>query len=544
MANLFIHPSDEGVIQAATNTPPCTREVGRWVLIATILGSSMAMIDGTAVNVALPVLQRSLNADVSQAQWIVEAYALFLGSLILVGGSLGDLFGRKRIFALGIVIFALASTVCGLSQNSVELILARAIQGMGGALMVPGSLAIIGATFSKEQRWQAIGTWSGFTVITGALGPVLGGWLVENASWRGIFFLNIPLALVALGVLFWRVPESRDEDVSERLDWPGALLTVIGLGGVVSGLITSTDLGLGSPLVLSLVALGILALLAFVAWEIRHPRPLIPLELFRSRAFSGANVFTLLIYSAIGALAFFLPFNLIQVQGYGPAAAGAALLPMILIIFALSRWSGGLARRFGARIPLVVGPLITAGGFFLMARAGIGRSYWVTFFPAVTLLGLGFAISTPSLTNTVMGAVEARHAGLASGVNNAVSRIAALLSVAVLNIVFLMVFTSSLEGNLALLNLPPGLQQQIMAQSTKLGAILIPAGTTTQIHTALTQSIAQAFVTSFQVIMFIAIGLALVSSLIAWLTVPSPEKAEEASENVGSRETQRTVPQT
>lgn len=537
MANLIRHPSDEGVIHAAPDTAPSSKEVGRWVLVATILGSSMAMIDGTAVNVALPVLQRSLNASVSQAQWIVEAYALFLGALILVGGSLGDLFGRKRIFAIGITIFVLASTACGLSQNSTELILARAIQGIGGALMVPGSLAIIGSTFSKEQRGRAIGTWSGFTVITGALGPVLGGWLVGNVSWRGVFFLNIPLALAVLVILFWRVPESRDDDASDKLDWLGSILAVVGLGGIVGGLITSTDLGLGHPLVLGLLISGIIALGAFVFWEARHPHPLVPLSLFRSRAFSGANAFTLLLYSAAGALTFFLPFNLIQVQGYSPAAAGAALLPMILIVFALSRWSGGLASRFGARVPLIVGPLITATGFALMARTGLGGSYWTTFFPAVALMGLGFSISTPSLTTTVMGAVETRHAGLASGVNNAVARIAALLSVAVLGIVFLAVFSSNFASHLAASGLPVGLQQQMLAQSSKLGAIRIPAGVSSQGHAILAQSIAESFVGSFQVIMFIALGLALMGSLIAWLTISAPERVKKVGSEAQTRST-------
>jgi MFS family permease len=267
MANLIRHPSDEGVIYAAPDTAPCTRNVGRWVLAATILGSSMAMIDGTAVNVALPVLQKSLNATAADVQWVVEAYALFLAALILVGGSLGDLFGRKRIFAIGIVLFAVASAGCGFSQSITQLILTRAVQGVGGAMMIPGSLAMISTTFSKEQRGQAIGTWSAFTVITGALGPVVGGWLVEYASWRGVFFLNLPLAVVVLTVLFLRVPESRDESIKRHLDWVGALLVTLGLGGIVYGLITASDLGLGNPFVLLSIAIGGLSLVAFLYWE-------------------------------------------------------------------------------------------------------------------------------------------------------------------------------------------------------------------------------------------------------------------------------------
>src|SRR5256712_889838 len=283
-------PCDEGVIQAGPSTKPCAPDVGAWVLVATILASSMAFIDGSVVNVALPVIQKELNATTSDVQWIVEAYSLFLAALILVGGSLGDSFGRRRIFAIGIAVFALASIWCGLSPNVLQLIVARAIQGIGGALLVPGSLAIISASFSKDQRGRAIGTWSGFTSITSLVGPVLGGVLVEYASWRWVFFLNVPLAAIVLSVLFWRVPESRDEDATGGLDWWGTLLVTIGLGAIVYGLIEAGNLGLGSPVVLSTVAVGIAALVAFILVEARIQAPMVPLGLFRSRTFSGANL--------------------------------------------------------------------------------------------------------------------------------------------------------------------------------------------------------------------------------------------------------------
>jgi EmrB/QacA subfamily drug resistance transporter len=480
----------------------------------------MAMIDGTAVNVALPIIQKSLNATVIDVQWIVESYALFLAALLLVGGSLGDLFGRKRIFAVGVIIFALASVACGLAQSISLLIIARALQGVGGALMIPGSLALISTTFSQEQRGRAIGTWSGFTVITGALGPVLGGWLAENVSWRGVFFLNIPLAIIVLAVLFWHVPESQHK--STVLDWRGALLTVVALSAVVYGLITSSSLNLNYPVVLTSLGVGLIALILFLIWEDHSRSPMIPLTLFSSKVFSGANIFTLLLYSAFGAFLFFFPFNLIQVQGYSATLAGAALLPMILIVFFLSRWSGGLVNRYGARLPLVIGSMIVALSFVLYAVPTVGGSYWTTFFPAVVVQGIGIAITTTPLTTVVMGAVEVSRAGLASGINNAMSRIAAVLSVAGLSIVVLNVFISNLDSHLVTLTVSSGVRQQLDMQSTKLADMQIPLSVSGQVRAVLEGVITNAFVSSFRVIMLICAGLAIASAVTAWITIKVP----------------------
>jgi len=520
MANILKSPCDEGVIQSAQAPSPCVKKLRPWILAATIIGSSMVFIDGTVVNVALPVLQADLGASVTDVQWIVEAYALFLAALILVGGSLGDHFGRRRIFATGIALFAAASVWCGLAPGSKQLIMARAVQGIGGALLVPGSLAIISASFSQEQRGRAIGTWSGATAITGALGPVLGGWLIETFSWRWIFFINIPLALVVIGILFWRVPESRGQEQAGRLDWLGALLATVGLGSLIYGLIESPTLGFGHPLVLSSLALGIVVLPVFLMVEARSPGPMIPLHLFRSRTFSGANLLTLLLYAALSGMLFFLPFNLIQVQGYSATAAGAAFLPLILLLFLLSRWAGGLVSRYGARLPLTVGPTIAAAGFALFALPDIGGSYWTTFFPAIVLLGMGMAVSVAPLTTAVMAAVELRHAGMASGINNAASRTAGLLAIAVFGIFMLSAFNRSLDRRLHTFELPPAIEKEIDEQRIRLAALEISSEIDEELRLALEQAITDSFVDSFRLITLLAVALAGASAVVGWCMIP------------------------
>ena len=514
MATVGKPPCDEGVIWSGKAEAPCDPRSGPWILAATIIGSSMAFIDSTVTNVALPALQQELGATAVDAQWIVESYALLLAALILVGGSLGDHYGRRRIYVLGITLFALASIGCGLAMSPGQLIAARIAQGIGGALLVPGSLAIISASFEGERRGRAIGTWSGFSGITAALGPILGGYLVENVSWRAAFLINVPLAAVVLFIALRHVPESRDPD-ARRLDLPGAFLATLGLGGIVYGLIESSNRGFGDPLVLGALVLGAVALAAFVLVERQSREPMMPLSLFRSRNFSGANLLTLLLYAGLGGALYFLPFNLIQVHGYSATAAGSAFLPFIVITFLMSRWAGGLVTRYGAKLPLVVGASITAVGFVLFALPGTEGSYWTTFFPAVVVQGLGMSLVIAPLTTTALNSVEGAHSGLASGVNNAVSRGAGLLAIAVFGIFVFAAFSNGLDSRTADLNLTAEQQAALESEKVDLGAAEAPEGLGSEAAATIDQAVDEAFLGAFRLTMYISAGLAIASALAA-----------------------------
>jgi len=513
-------PCDEGVVRSLDAEVPCAAQARRWILAATILGSSMAFIDGTVVNVALPALQASLHASVVGVQWVVESFGLFLGALILVGGSLGDLFGRRLMFLIGVAVFAAASIVCGLAVNIQQLVIARSVQGVGAAFLVPGSLSLISASFDEKTRGQAIGTWSGFTAITTALGPVLGGWLIEHASWRWIFFINVPLAAAVIVISLWRIPESREVRAG-RVDWLGALVATVGLGGVVYGFIESTTLGWNQPLVYGSLILGFALLIAFAFIEARVNSPMVPLALFASRGFSGANLLTLFLYAALGIFFFLFPMDLIQVQGYSTTATGAAALPLILLLFVLSRWSGGLVMRYGSKVPLIVGPLIAAIGFVLCAVPDVGAGYWSGFFPAFTVLGFGMAISVAPLTTVVMSSVASNRTGAASGINNAVARVASVLAVAILGIVMVKLFSSALNRGLAGVPLPSDILQHVRSNEIKLAGLDLPGGVDAQTTALLRAAISHAFVFAFRIVMLICAGLCVASAAVAAVMIPA-----------------------
>jgi EmrB/QacA subfamily drug resistance transporter len=513
-------PCDEAIVHAAADTSGCAERARPWVLAATILGSSMAFIDGSVVTVALPAIQADLTTSVAGAQWVANAYMLMLGALILVGGSAGDRFGRRRVFALGAAIFMVASVACGLAPNIAALIAARAAQGVGGALLVPGSLAIISAAFPADERGKAIGTWAGFSALTTAAGPILGGWLVEALSWRAIFFINLPIALLTLGLAFWHVPESRDASDDGVLDWQGALLAMLGLAGLAYGLTALSDPGSMYLIVVPGVLLGSGLVLALFVWhEARAPSPMMPLGLFRSPVFSGANAMTLLLYFALSGVLFFLPFNLIRIQGYSATLAGAAFLPFTLIMGGLSRWSGGLSRRYGARRPLTIGPVIVAAGSALFALPGIGGSYWTTFFPAMVVLGLGMAVSVAPLTTIVMSAAGIHHAGTASGINNAISRIAGMLAIALLGALAVGVFGATVDTRLAELQVPPEIRRALNAEVPKFAEAKVPPQIEGEQRRMLEKVLDESFVRSFRVAMLVAAGLALTSTLCAGLMI-------------------------
>ena len=520
---ILTEPCDENLIRSAPARSTCTKSQGRWILAATILASSMAFIDGTVVNVALPALQTNLNATAVDVQWVVEAYSLLLSAFLLVGGSLGDHYGRRRIFLFGVTIFAIASAGCGFASNIAQLIAARGVQGFGAALLVPGSLAIISNSFSEQERGPAIGTWSAFSAITAGIGPVLGGWLIEHVSWRAVFFINLPIAVLVILISFWHVAETAERD-RDPVDWFGAILAVLGLGALVYGLIESSRFGFANPMVMSALITGGGLLILFLIVELRSSHPMLPLVLFRSPIFTGTNLLTFLLYAALGGTLFFLPLNLIQVQHYSPTAAGAALLPFIVIMSLLSRRAGGLVTRYGAKLPLVVGPLIAALGYALFTLPSVGGSYWVTFFPAVIALGLGMTTSVAPLTTTVMNSVPQNRAGVASGVNNAVARTAGLIAIAVFGIVMLHIFRSTLDRHLHESAFPTAVAESIRSQSNKLGAIEIPPHQDPAIRDAIDES----FVSGFRMVMLIGATLAVGSALTAMVFIGAPKRSSSA----------------
>lgn len=402
------------------------------MLLASILGSGLAGIDSTVVNVALPTIGRDLGTDFAALQWTVTAYSLSLASLILLGGSLGDRFGRRRVFVIGVTWFATASLLCGLAPSAPLLIAARALQGVGGALLTPGSLAMIQSSFAPEDRGRAIGAWSGLGGVATAIGPFVGGYLVQSVSWRFVFFINAPLAVIVVFVALRHVPETRNPAATGRIDLAGAALGALGLGGITYALIEAPSQGGGSLSVLLSAGVGIVAIAVFLLAEARESAPMLPLSIFRSAQFSAANAVTFVVYGAFGGVLFLLVLQLQVVAGFSPVVAGTALLPVTVVMLLFSARSGQLATRIGPRLQMSLGPAIVAVGLLLMLRIGTDASYLTDVLPAVLVLGGGLATMVAPLTSTALAAADDQHAGIASGVNNAVARAAGLIAVAVL----------------------------------------------------------------------------------------------------------------
>jgi len=499
-------PSDVGVLQAAPAARvECAPAARTRTLAATVLGSSLAFIDGSVVNVALPAIQRDLAAGAAATQWVMNGYLLVLSALVLIGGASADRFGRRRVFVVGVLAFTAASVLCGLAPGTSALVAARALQGAGAALLVPASLALLGATFPEGERARAIGAWAGYGALAMAVGPMLGGFLTDHASWRAIFFLNVPLAAAAIWLALGGAPDSSSEH-PPGLDWLGASLATAGLGGVTWGLTTAAELGFRSLSVVTALLGGLVATAAFVLVEARARSPMLPIALFRSRSFTGANLVTLLLYFALSGVLFFLPFELIRGRDYSATAAGAALLPFPVVVGLASGRAGALADRFGPRLPLTVGPLVAALGFLLLAVPLPGASYWGSLLPPLLVLALGMSTTVGPLTTAVMSAVGSDYAGTASGVNNAVARVAAVLAIAVLALLFIAVYDRALQGAVSASGtLPAELLEPLS------GAPL-PAGPLGEAGRA-------ALFAAFQAVALVGAACAACSGLIAWWTM-------------------------
>jgi EmrB/QacA subfamily drug resistance transporter len=405
---------------------------GRWVVLATVLGSGIAALDATVVNVALPTIGRDLDAGLTSLQWTINAYTLTLAGFLLLGGALGDRYGRRRLFVIGVVWFAAASLLCGIAPNAPFLIAARAVQGVGAALLTPGSLAILEASFHPDDRGAAIGAWSGLGGVTTAIGPFLGGWLIDAVSWRLIFLINLPLSAAVVWIAARHVPESRNPRAGRGVDVPGAILAALGLAGVTYGLTEGGFRGWGSGDVLVTLFAGVVALAAFLIVQARRRDPMLPLDIFRSRQFSAANAVTLVVYAALGGALFLIPSTLQVVLGFTPLEAGTALIPLTVVMLLFSARSGRLAARIGPRLPMSLGPIVAGVGLILLVRLDPGGSYWADVLPGVLVLAAGLALTVAPLTATVLAAASAERAGVASAVNNDVARIGGLLAVAVL----------------------------------------------------------------------------------------------------------------
>ena len=494
-------------------------------MTSAILASSMAFIDGTALNVVLPSLQEDLDASASNLFWVLNSYLLMLASLILMGGSLGDKLGRKKVFMIGILIFLAGSLACGLAPDVTFLIIFRALQGLGGALMIPGSLSLISASFSSEERGKAIGTWSAITTMVTIGGPVLGGALGDAGLWRFIFFINIPIGAVSAVILWFKVKESKDESSNNRIDYPGVLTTVPGLALLTFGFLKIPETGIQNVLIILSLAGGFLLLFLFIIIEKRSKNPMLPLELFSNKTFSGVNLLTFFLYAALTAGMLFLGLNMIQVQHYSQLQAGLTLLPFSILMVSLARYSGKLSDKYGPRWLLIAGPATAGLGFLLLSfvKETAGPSeYWTTYFPGILVFGLGMSFTVAPLTSTVMGSVPDHFSGTASGVNNAITRISGVFANAILGALALLLFSSYLENGMTDLRLNSNTRQSVMAEAENLGNAAVPAGISERQRRIIEETYNNGFIASYSIVMLICAGMALLGSLMSFFLVKNP----------------------
>ena len=500
----------------------------RYTLLACILGSAIVFLDGTVVNVALPALQRDLDAGLAAQQWVVEAYMLTLSSLLLVGGSLDDLFERRTVFAAGVLGFGLTSMLCAVAPTVETLIAARALQGIAGALLVPSTLALIIHTFPPEERGAAIGSWTAWTGIATVVGPLAGGALIDNASWRWIFAINVVPVVVTLWLIGRHVPKAAERPTGGHVDFLGGLLCALGLGGTIFALIEQPRMGWDDPLVFGTFLGGLACLVLFVLHERRSPSPMLPLWLFRSRNFAVGNVTTLAMYAGLGGMLFLLGIYVQQVAGYSALGAGAAFLPVTVLIFSLSKRFGALADQRGPRLFMAVGPIVAGAGMLLMLRVGEDADYLTEVLPALLVFGFGLALTVAPLTATVLAAVDDSRSGIASGVNNAVSRVAGLLAIAVLGTFISAQFSSSLDEKLGGPPLSPAGQRAVDEAKDRPLAVAEPGDAPPAERSALSEASRDASVDAFHVGMGISAVITIGGGLIAAVGIQNPRRRTHA----------------
>ena len=500
---------------------PLNCPTGRWTLTSTILASSMAFIDGTALNVILPSLQRDLGATASDLFWVLNGYLLMLAALIILGGSLGDKLGRVKVFKAGILIFTIGSVLCGFTPTIELLIIFRMIQGAGGALMIPGSLAIISAVFSKEEKGKAIGTWSAATTIVTISGPVLGGALADIGLWRFIFFINIPLGLLSIFILHFKVPESREPGAS-KIDWWGSTLLVLSLALITFGFLEMPEIGYSHPLVISSLVLGAVLLVLFLIVEKKVDDPMIPLDLFKNKTFSGVNLLSFFLYAALGAIMLFLSLNIIQIQGYSQLQAGLTFLPFSFIMVVLARKMGSLSDRYGARRFLILGPTLTAVGMLWLSFVGItgGPSeYWTTFLPPFLLFAIGMSITVVPLTTAVMTCVDESKSGIASGINNSVTRISGTFMNAILGAVAILLFTNYVTDSIAAMDITDKMANELVIEATKLGEARASLEYNESLQASINGIFRDGFIVTYRWVGLLSAALAFLSAIIAFFMV-------------------------